>query len=94
MNRPSALRVWAGISDKARCKWCREPIVFRTTDRGKLMPMKPTATAIAVHQDERGRTWETLNWSDVHRCAARPKPAPKPREEERFVPPPLQRGLF
>lgn len=94
--RPVLMRVWADIASAAKCKWCRRPIVFRTTDRGRQLPFNATATPYdAVSIDDAGRRWEMLRTDDIHKCEQRPKTAPsRATREQRWAPIPPQRRFF
>lgn len=92
--RQTLIRVWAFMASAAKCRWCRKPIVFRTTDRGRSIPFNATATPYdAVSKDDAGRSWEMLRTDDIHKCDQRPKTAPKKREQ-RWAPLPPQRRFF
>lgn len=94
MHISRLVRVWADIASVGRCKWCQQPLVWRTTfDRGKTLPFNATLTSYGVETDDRGRKIETLAWADAHHCEKRPKNPPR-KPPDRWLAPPRQRGMF
>ena len=65
------LRIWAGLRSEARCRTCRQRIVFVTTDQGKRVPLERGFVAEIQQRDEQGRRFELVDRGARHRCEAR-----------------------
>lgn len=71
------LYVWAGIRERARCKYCRKPIVWLTTDEAKNLPFNIGFTVReTVRHPERHTRFDIVDRSDIHDC-------PQKREAKR-----------
>lgn len=71
---PSTFTVWAGMCRAAKCRNCRQPIVFRINQRtGKTLPFNGTLPPLRTFTDEQGRAFEVLSRDDLHfvTCALR-----------------------
>lgn len=51
MYRGYLIRLWALPRDSGRCKWCGQPIVWGTTDRGKPLPLTPGVAVLRQETD-------------------------------------------
>jgi hypothetical protein len=76
----STVCVWAGLRQKARCKRCRQPIVWLTRmDTGKSLPFAPGFTVLNHGRDHREAAFQRVSFTDVHRCAAKKRPTARRR---------------
>jgi hypothetical protein len=77
-QRPTTVRVWAGLTEVARCRDCHKTIVWRTRmDTGKSLPFDPGFTVREAGRDVRENQYHLLAFADLHQCTQRP---PKKRE--------------
>lgn len=67
------VRVWQGIRDAGRCRDCRKPITWLTTDAGRKLPFDHGYTARETVRDGHGRVWEIVSFDDFHKCSNRPR---------------------
>lgn len=66
------IRAWVGSARAGRCRYCRRPLVWVITDRGKSVPFNLgfTVREIVTHPRTRAR-FTVLHRDDVHDCAER-----------------------
>lgn len=63
------VRVWAGLRQAGRCKYCRKPIVWLTTDEAKSLPFTAGFTVHeTVTHPERQTQFHVVARSDIHDC--------------------------
>jgi len=62
-----AFRVWAGIVERKRCRYCRKPIVLRRTDRNKRLALQPSAEPLRQEKDDAGRAFDIFAPDASHR---------------------------
>lgn len=62
----STFRVWKFV-ERRRCRWCRRPVAWRTTDQGKRLPFEPNANVLRVDEHpETGIKYDVLEASQLH----------------------------
>lgn len=67
------LRIWAGKGMRSyeNCSFCRQQIVWVTTDAGKSIPLDRDFRAEIQQQDDHGRCFELVESGARHRCERR-----------------------
>jgi len=58
--------VWANIASAGTCKFCKLPVIWRTTTRGKSLPFNGVVAPLHTQVDDRGRKFELLSREDLH----------------------------
>jgi len=66
------VRAWAGSARPGRCAYCKAPIVWVVTDKGKYLPFNLGFTVREIVVDPRSRAQFTvLDRADRHDCDER-----------------------
>lgn len=68
----ATVRVWAGLQETGRCKYCRRGIVWLTTSEGKALPFNVgfTVRERQTHPDKRVHV-DVVAREDIHDCPER-----------------------
>jgi hypothetical protein len=91
-NTGGFFRCWQGIARRSRCRDCRKPMVWRTTDQNKQLPFQPEAKPVRVDvHPEKGTRFDVLPASALH---ARVCPSRKAAPTRRRTPRPQQERLL
>lgn len=65
------LRIWANSANRARCRRCRQPIVWVIDADGKSRPFSPLAKPLRREKDDRGRAFDIFEPTSFHACPTR-----------------------
>lgn len=69
MWRPATVRVWQWRRKRTRCRFCRQWVVWVTTDENKRFPFNPdfVPRETVTHPETLAR-FDVVSYDDVHRC--------------------------